>query len=50
MSNIPRKSNILFVDDESNILDRIRRTLHHKSSVWEMHFAKSVNEALHLCL
>jgi len=48
MSSIPKKSAILFVDDESNILEGIRRTLHHKSDVWDMYFAKAVNEALHL--
>jgi len=48
MSTITKKSNILFVDDEVNILEGIHRTLRHKRSVWEMNYARSVNEALHL--
>lgn len=48
MSSIQKKSTILFVDDETNVLEGIRRTLRHKSSVWDIKCARSVDEALHL--
>lgn len=37
---------ILFVDDESKILDGIRRMLHADRKRWDMHFAVGGNEAL----
>ncbi|MEZ6004041.1 MAG: response regulator [Planctomycetota bacterium] len=37
---------ILFVDDEKNILDGLRRSLRSKRSEWDMHFATSGKEAL----
>ncbi|WP_339731987.1 response regulator [uncultured Gimesia sp.] len=37
---------ILFVDDEPNVLDGIRRMLHRKRKEWEIHFAPSAAEAL----
>lgn len=40
---------ILFVDDEKNILDGIRRSLHAQRDRWEMHFALSGEDALALC-
>jgi response regulator RpfG family c-di-GMP phosphodiesterase len=40
------KPRILFVDDEPNVLDGLRRTLRAKSSVWELCFAGSAEAAL----
>jgi HD-like signal output (HDOD) protein len=40
---------ILFVDDERNILDGIRRMLHSSRNRWELAFANSGAEALQLC-
>jgi HD-like signal output (HDOD) protein/CheY-like chemotaxis protein len=40
---------ILFVDDENQILDGIRRLLSDQSDVWEMQFALGGEEALKLC-
>ena len=40
---------ILFVDDESCILDGIRRLLRAERSRWEMHFASGGEEALKAC-
>jgi len=40
---------ILFVDDEKNILDGIRRMLYAQRSCWEMHFALSGEAALEAC-
>ena len=40
---------ILFVDDDSNILDGIRRMLHPQRNRWEMHFASSGEIALQAC-
>ncbi len=39
---------ILFVDDEPNVLNGIRRMLHTKRLEWDLHFAKSGEEALSL--
>ena len=41
---MPRR--ILFVDDELNVLNGLARTLRHKRKIWEMHFARGVEEAL----
>jgi HD-like signal output (HDOD) protein/CheY-like chemotaxis protein len=40
---------ILFVDDEKQILDGIRRLLSDQSDIWEMQFAQGGQEALQLC-
>jgi putative nucleotidyltransferase with HDIG domain len=37
---------VLFVDDEINILNAMRRTLHHMRSEWQMAFAESGDAAL----
>ncbi len=42
------KKHVLFVDDESNALDALRRTLRDQRQAWEMRFAGSVDEALAL--
>lgn len=39
---------ILFVDDERNVLDGLRRLFHNMSGEWEMHFAMSAGEALEM--
>jgi len=40
---------ILFVDDESNILDGIRRMLHGERKRWDMQFAVGGEAALRAC-
>lgn len=40
---------ILFVDDESNVLDGIRRMLRSSRDAWDMEFVGSGNEALQAC-
>jgi HD-like signal output (HDOD) protein len=40
---------ILFVDDEGNILDGIRRMLHGDRKRWDMHFAVGGETALQAC-
>ena len=40
---------VLFVDDEKQILDGIRRMLSDQGDVWEMRFAQGGEEALKLC-
>ncbi|MEK7722895.1 MAG: response regulator, partial [Acidobacteriota bacterium] len=40
--------NILFVDDEPNILDGLQRMLRPMRHEWQMFFANSGREALHL--
>jgi HD-like signal output (HDOD) protein/ActR/RegA family two-component response regulator len=40
---------ILFVDDESNILDGLRRILHAERTCWDMHFALDGDAALLAC-
>jgi HD-like signal output (HDOD) protein/CheY-like chemotaxis protein len=40
---------ILFVDDESNILDGLRRMLHMERTRWDMHFAIGGDAALRAC-
>ncbi len=39
------KRRILFVDDEPNFLDGLRRMLSRQRLVWDMHFANGVDEA-----
>lgn len=39
-------THILFVDDEKNILDGYRKTLHRKKGDWRLHFCDSVDLAL----
>ena len=43
------KYRILFVDDETNLLDGLRRSLHSKKNEWDMSFVTSAEEALELC-
>ena len=40
---------ILFVDDQQNVLDGLRRMLHSERSVWEMEFVSSGDAALLAC-
>ncbi|MHC1700577.1 MAG: HDOD domain-containing protein [Humidesulfovibrio sp.] len=42
------KRNILFVDDDSNVLQGLRRMLRPMRESWDMHFATSGQEALEL--
>ena len=42
------KQLILFVDDEANILNGLKRMLYPMKNIWEMHFASSGTEALEL--
>jgi len=42
------KKRILFVDDEPNVLNGLRRLLHDQKDVWDMEFAGSADEALEL--
>lgn len=37
---------ILFVDDEPNVLDGLRRMLHSMAGVWDMRFLTDPFEAL----
>src|SRR5271169_5343602 len=37
---------LLFVDDETNILDGLRRALHGMRNEWDMHFVDSAEAAL----
>ncbi|RMD64721.1 MAG: HDOD domain-containing protein [Planctomycetota bacterium] len=43
-----QKLRILFVDDESNVLNGLRRMLHAERNRWDMAFASSGEEALRL--
>ncbi len=43
---IPTPKRVLFVDDEQNILDGIKRTLHGMRTEWQMAFSASGEEAL----
>ncbi|MCG8512255.1 MAG: response regulator, partial [Rhodospirillales bacterium] len=43
---MPKKPRILFVDDEPNVLDAIRRELRSRSADWDMAFFSSPVEAL----
>ena len=40
---------VLFVDDDSRILDGMRRTLHEDRKRWEMEFALGGEAALKAC-
>lgn len=42
-----RRQRILFVDDESNFLEGLRRMLRKRRKQWDMSFVESVDEALH---
>lgn len=44
--DVPAKKKILFVDDEPNILDGLKRLLHEQRNIWDCVFAGSVDEAL----
>ena len=43
---LPTPKRVLFVDDEQNILDGIKRTLHGMRTEWQMAFSASGEEAL----
>jgi len=43
------RENILFVDDEQNVLDGIKRSLYSTSYRWNLYFRSDGNEALKLC-
>ena len=40
------KKQVLFVDDEPNFLNGVRRMLHGYRDEWELSFAQSVDEAV----
>jgi putative two-component system response regulator len=40
------KAHILFVDDDVNVLESLRRSLHAYADQWELHFAHSGEQAL----
>lgn len=40
------KTNILFVDDENHFLDGLKRSLRSYNQQWNLHFARSTDEAL----
>lgn len=42
----PARKKILFVDDEPNILDGLKRLLHDHRNIWDFTFAGGVDEAL----
>ena len=42
------KSRLLFVDDDANVLDGLRRVLRSQRDEWDMHFAGSGAEALQI--
>jgi putative nucleotidyltransferase with HDIG domain len=42
------KANILFVDDEQQVLNALRRSLHHYRNEWQMQFVNSGQQALEL--
>lgn len=44
------KRRILFVDDEPNILEGLRRMLHNESDMWDLSFADNVRSAKDLLL
>lgn len=46
MDAATEKSRILFVDDEPNVLEGLRRMLRHQRNIWEVTFATSGDEAL----
>jgi len=46
MSKDARKQRVLFVDDEANFLNGIRRLLRSEARDWDMHFAQGAEEAL----
>jgi putative two-component system response regulator len=41
-----RKSRVLFVDDDRNVLESLRRMLHARRGVWDMHFCQCPRDAL----
>ncbi len=45
MSDVLKKR-ILFIDDEPNFRDSLKRILHRQQQIWEMHYAPSVEEGL----
>lgn len=44
------KKNVLFVDDEQNFRDAMRRMLRDQRGDWDLHFAEGADEALALAL
>ena len=42
------KCSILFVDDEKNVLDGLRRMLHSMRGEWDVSFLSSASDALDL--
>ena len=43
------KYSILFVDDDKNLIDGLRRSLHSKEDEWKITYTLSAQEALILC-
>lgn len=41
-----KKPSIIFVDDQGNILQSFRRSLHSMESIWDIHYASGGTEAL----
>jgi putative nucleotidyltransferase with HDIG domain len=48
LSREKMKKRLLFVDDDLNILNGLRRVLHHQRDQWDMHFTGSGVEALEI--
>ena len=48
MNSNELKQRILFVDDDAHILEGLRRNLHVMQNEWDMEFAQSADEALHI--
>lgn len=42
----PKRSRLLFVDDEPLVLQGLRRTVHSMRDEWEMTFVESADQAL----
>jgi putative nucleotidyltransferase with HDIG domain len=45
-ASVPTRKRVLFVDDDQNILDGVKRTLHGMRTEWQMAFCTSGEEAL----
>lgn len=44
-----KKMKLLFVDDEQNILNSLKRILNNKKDVWDLYFSNSAIDALNKC-
>ena len=41
---------VLFIDDDANVLDGLRRALRSARGVWDMQFVTSARQALEACV